>query len=434
MQREKKENLIKSNNVKRRIENIGSRLLTKKENEELLNLLDTDQYAICSGVAHVLKTNKHFSPGWEMIGRGVIVYIKDYHKKLYILKLYCLPTKRCIWEHILYTDFMPVFGFERIDTLEYTCDGEIFCIHFSHHAEAQLFYTLFKKKFEKDGNCELIKDNLSQLLSGQLNKPIINSLSQCNLEKVYSNKDISKIIINEKKSKKKFKKSDISSPTNFSHLVHIGWSKNEEISNNINNNNYIEKDISQSVKDLLKAAGYDYKRMKEKDLQFAKIFVEDYEKKEKLNKVGLINDEDAISTRPLISNDKFENINFEMVSPISIKHQQNIVEKLPPTPPPLPLSMIKNEVNSNTKNINKLNKSLKNENNCNDLMSQIKQGKTLNHVDREVKSRYLKNENHVVEFNNSLTAALRNIMNERRQKLSEEDNSSSTSSSTGDWD
>uniref|UniRef100_A0A0K0E1C4 WH1 domain-containing protein n=1 Tax=Strongyloides stercoralis TaxID=6248 RepID=A0A0K0E1C4_STRER len=348
---------IKNRNKKRRIKNKGSVLLGKEENKELFKLLDFDQYVICSGIASVMKTNKYLPSDWEEIGHGVIVYIKDYDKKLYSLRLYCLPSKKCLWEHILYPNFMPVFGFQRIDTLEYVNDGEIYCIHFSHPPEAELFYTLFKKKFEKDMECEFVEGNSSHFSSGKL--------------------------------------------------------RNEEILNKNNSNNNIKTNINQSVKDLLKTAGYDYKKMEEEDLKFAKTFLEEYEGKEK------------------------SNVNLEIVSTIGIKEEPNIRKKGPPTPLPLPLSIIKKETNNDNKktnNDNKITKKIsKDEGKYDDLMSQIKQGKSLNHVDQKIKSYSMDNQKTEVEFGNNLAVALRNIMQERRQRLSE-DEFSSSSSSNGEWD
>uniref|UniRef100_A0A0N5CC99 WH1 domain-containing protein n=1 Tax=Strongyloides papillosus TaxID=174720 RepID=A0A0N5CC99_STREA len=379
--KDEKGDFTKMNSGKKRIMNNGSMLLTLQENEELFNLLDIDEYSICCGICRIFKTNKHFSPGWEMIGDGVVVYTKDYSKKLYSLKLFCLTTKKCVWEYILHTNFMPVFGFERIDTLEFESKGSIYCINFSNHSEAQLFYTLFKKKFERDDK--------RQLING-----------------------------------KKITENDIPSSSEFSYL-NMDCTKSDKVSN-INSNNKIIRDTDQSVKELLEAAGFDYLKIKEKDLKFARTFVEEYEKRKNESKAKLVLNNGLISP---LSNIKLEDDNFKMIPTSFNEEEVTTSNKTLPIPPPLPPST-DGKRNNISKNSDNFRLSSNNDDKCIDLMEQIKHGKKLKHVDDTVKLQQSSKEENSTDLNTSLTEALRKVMNERRRKISESD---SSSSSTEDW-
>uniref|UniRef100_A0A0K0G1N6 WASp (inferred by orthology to a D. melanogaster protein) n=1 Tax=Strongyloides venezuelensis TaxID=75913 RepID=A0A0K0G1N6_STRVS len=380
-QKEGEGDFTKINNEKRRIVNNGSIFLTPKENGELFNLLDIDEYAICCGVCGIFKTNKHFSPGWEMIGRGIVVYIKDYSKKLYSLKLFCLTTKRCVWEYILHTNFMPVFGFERKDTLEFESKGLIYCIYFSNRGEAQLFYKLFKKKFERDDNQQLIHD-------------------------------------------KKVTENDISFSSKFSHLLNMDCTGDDKMSN-INSNNKIVRDTDRSVKELLEAAGFDYIKMKEKDIKFARSFVKEYEKRRNESKSNLMPNNSPIS---LLSNTNSKNDNFKMI-PASLNGEITISNKTLPIPPPLPSSM-NGKRNISSRNSDNFKLSFNNGSNCSDLMEQIRHGKILKHVNDTVKLQQSAKKENSTDLNTSLTEALRKVMNERRKNIYESD---SSSSSNEDW-
>uniref|UniRef100_A0A0N4ZEM8 WH1 domain-containing protein n=1 Tax=Parastrongyloides trichosuri TaxID=131310 RepID=A0A0N4ZEM8_PARTI len=433
---------ITKNDAKARIQNKGSMLLTIEENEELFRLLESEQYAICSGIVRVLKANKLFSPGWEQVGRGVLVYIKDYGRKLYCLRLYCLPTKRFIWEQILYTNFMPVFGFERNDTLEFEGDDTIYCLNFAHQAEAQLFYEFFRKKFDKDNNCEVIKDNISTIICGQISNTMSNGTSTTSMDKENCKKELVKkgsIKIDNKKKKGKINKDEISTPSNFSHLVHIGWSKSNGISDFCNDNG---SKIDDSVKILLKAAGFDYKRMKEKDLEFAKSFVEEYERKERLSRMSLMGNT-GIPLATSTPSVKFENISLEM-SKTSLQQVKDCSDdkKNIPMPPPLPLVGEKPLIPKRRvidRSFDKLNTSMKNDMIKNeDLLAQIKQGKQLNHVDRESRIKKCADDEdnrgeQVVNFNDSLAIALRKTMNERRKNIDFSDTESSSTTNSDEW-
>ncbi|KAH7729443.1 WH1 domain-containing protein [Aphelenchoides avenae] len=88
--------------------------------------------------------------------------------------------------------------------------------------------------------------------------------------------------------KPKIRKEDIGNPTNFQHKAHIGWDQDGGF------NQTVPADpMDDTVKDILKAAGYNPEHMNAADLKFATKYVRQYQKTE-----GLAAEVDTYASSP----------------------------------------------------------------------------------------------------------------------------------------
>uniref|UniRef100_A0A914W4B8 Uncharacterized protein n=2 Tax=Plectus sambesii TaxID=2011161 RepID=A0A914W4B8_9BILA len=78
-----------------------------------------------------------------------------------------------------------------------------------------------------------------------------------------------------KKDKKKIiRKEDISNPTNFQHMAHVGWDQDGGFSQNI----YGEEPMDETVREILKAAGHNPELMSKEEIKFTYDFIEKWQR------------------------------------------------------------------------------------------------------------------------------------------------------------
>uniref|UniRef100_A0A0N5A390 FERM domain-containing protein n=1 Tax=Parastrongyloides trichosuri TaxID=131310 RepID=A0A0N5A390_PARTI len=85
----------------RRLPNNGSNLLTDDENQRLFRLCGPNSSVLAAGVCQLLRSSNKPIPAWEIVAPGIIVFYKDYERRLYCLRLYCLAREELVWEQIM---------------------------------------------------------------------------------------------------------------------------------------------------------------------------------------------------------------------------------------------------------------------------------------------------------------------------------------------
>uniref|UniRef100_A0A0N5A389 WH2 domain-containing protein n=1 Tax=Parastrongyloides trichosuri TaxID=131310 RepID=A0A0N5A389_PARTI len=148
---------------------------------------------------------------------------------------------------------------------------------------------------------------------------------------------------NDKKSKKKDKgrkicKEDISFPSNFQCIAHIGFDQHSGFQHTVSDSNAIDD----SVKDVIKAAGFNPDNMKEDEIKFAQDFVSQYDKidtsRYKSTNVDPFNawgDMPSSGQRYQSSQNSYQ----DSTSNVSGAYKKNVA--------PLPIQQIKNETQTN---------------------------------------------------------------------------------------
>uniref|UniRef100_A0AC35TST2 WH1 domain-containing protein n=1 Tax=Rhabditophanes sp. KR3021 TaxID=114890 RepID=A0AC35TST2_9BILA len=89
------------NPPKKRIKNKGSTALSRFDNQKLFSLYEYDSFSIVAAICQMLYLKTGTTRQWRCAASGVLCFTKDYKKKAYLLRMYCLEKRKCIWEEPL---------------------------------------------------------------------------------------------------------------------------------------------------------------------------------------------------------------------------------------------------------------------------------------------------------------------------------------------
>lgn len=270
----------------RRPPNNGSIILKDEENQILFKLCGPNILVLAAGVCQLLRSTCRPNITWEIISPGIIVLCKDYERRLYCLRLYCLIKEELLWEQIMYINFMPEYLKNKKNMLVFEGERCVYCLNFTTDEEAGIFYNHFQKRLLKE------KENTARAAKAQESKhqnynqgSIITQttgVSVMGAVPFYSPNQKSQTLFGngkeQKKNKKKDKgkkicKEDISFPSNFQCIAHIGWDQHSGFQHTVSDSNAIDD----SVKDVIKAAGFNPDNMNQDEIKFAKDFVSTYD-------------------------------------------------------------------------------------------------------------------------------------------------------------
>lgn len=211
--------------------NASSQLLTPAENQQLFELLGPRRFSMATAVVQLVTTQPPSHARWQLQHTGALCLTRDNQRRSYYLQLYGVDT--LLWEHELYQDFAlhPSSSsassppLERFATFEAdTCQAGL---SFADAAEARHF-------------CRRVSEHVQHKRTGreqrrrnkqQTRPPPISSTATATPAALPSTATangaslIDRYKSSGKSMKKSFKltKADISMPTNFQHLSHVGW-------------------------------------------------------------------------------------------------------------------------------------------------------------------------------------------------------------------
>uniref|UniRef100_A0A0K0EWQ6 WASp (inferred by orthology to a D. melanogaster protein) n=1 Tax=Strongyloides venezuelensis TaxID=75913 RepID=A0A0K0EWQ6_STRVS len=134
----------------RRLQNNGSKILKDEENQILFRLCGPNAISLAAGVCQLLRSSPKPNSVWEVVSPGVIVFCKDYERRLYCLRLYCLAREELIWEQIMYVNFMPEYLWNKKNMLVFEGEKCMFCLNFTSDTEAGIFYDHFQRRLMKE--------------------------------------------------------------------------------------------------------------------------------------------------------------------------------------------------------------------------------------------------------------------------------------------
>uniref|UniRef100_A0A1A9ZUP9 WH1 domain-containing protein n=1 Tax=Glossina pallidipes TaxID=7398 RepID=A0A1A9ZUP9_GLOPL len=207
-----------------------------------------------TAVVQIYKTEASAHSHWKKKYTGVVCFVKDSAQRSYFLRAYCLIKHELIWEHELY-DSMKInkarpylLTFEGHDGhigLNFVSEEE--CESF-YHAVDSIIETRNRKKLDKRSRPKqqsapsapltpLPKEPVTNENTVQLrNHPKIGSINLTPAPVTTTNTHgsskhffsfSSSSSSNSKDKKRKVTKADISQPTNFMHISHVGWDANK---------------------------------------------------------------------------------------------------------------------------------------------------------------------------------------------------------------
>ncbi|XP_017300812.1 neural Wiskott-Aldrich syndrome protein [Diaphorina citri] len=195
-----------------------SSLLTRQENEAVFKLLGNRCQALSTTVIQLFTTDGPNDNEWHKRCFGILCLVKDNPRKSYFFRLYCLTRKQLLWEHELYTgmDYMAPQNFLHI----FEAEDCVVAFNFASEEEARhMRYVILEKqkRIERRHRASTQPRHATPGADRERSRTLQPAVP-----------------INQSRSgdrrrdgkKNKLTKADISSPTEFRHVSHVGFDPN----------------------------------------------------------------------------------------------------------------------------------------------------------------------------------------------------------------
>ncbi|KAG7189674.1 hypothetical protein KM043_017346 [Ampulex compressa] len=227
----------------------GSILLKAEENEQVFQLIGNRCQCLAAGVIQLYLTEPPIHKDWIKKNTGIITLIRDNPRRSFFLRLYCLQRKAMLWEHEVYNSMdykAPLSYFHTFEAEE--CMA---AFNFASETEAVTLRNILlgklnakrQRRQERKSKMEIETQHgatlpwknqsssspftfstgsTSNLLNGAPTTVGVNrSASSSSMYKTKKKKG-------DQDSKRKLTKDDISLPSNFRHVAHMGWNANSK--------------------------------------------------------------------------------------------------------------------------------------------------------------------------------------------------------------
>ncbi|XP_017141312.1 neural Wiskott-Aldrich syndrome protein isoform X2 [Drosophila miranda] len=234
--------------------NASSTMLNPEENEAVFKMLGRKCQTLNTAVVQIYKTEGNAHSHWKKKHTGVVCFVKDSAIRSYFLRAYCLIKSELIWEHEIYDGMQIVKSRPFLLTFEGS-DGHV-GLNFVSEEECDAFFRIVdatietrnrkrqekrsRQKSQQAPNApvppvqrEPMRPPAMQPSGGmtatdgggpvQLRNNKINSVT---LTPAPTKNFLSSnfgLGSHGKDKKRKVTKADISQPTNFVHISHVGW-------------------------------------------------------------------------------------------------------------------------------------------------------------------------------------------------------------------
>lgn len=223
----------------------GTILLKSEENEQIFQLIGNRCQCLAAGIIQLYLTEPPLHRDWIKKSTGIITLIRDNPRRSFFLRLYCLQRKAMLWEHEVYNsmeykapisyfhtfeaeDCMAAFNFasetEAI-TLRNILLGKLNAKRLRRQErkakEAQPGGMLSWKNQTSASSFAVTSGSPGNLSNGATTVGVNRSASSSSMYKTKKKK-------NEQDLKRKLTKDDISLPSNFRHVAHLGWDVNNK--------------------------------------------------------------------------------------------------------------------------------------------------------------------------------------------------------------
>ncbi|XP_046824516.1 neural Wiskott-Aldrich syndrome protein-like [Vespa crabro] len=223
--------------------NTGSILLKTEENEQVFQLIGNRCQCLAAGIIQLYLTEPPFHKEWVKKNTGIITLIRDNPRRSFFLRLYCLQRRAMLWEHEVYNSMdykTPLVYFHTFEAEEcmaaFNFANEVEAITLRDilldklnakrqkrqekrskmEMETQQLVTLPRKSRSSTSSFAFTTGATSNTLNGQTTVGVNRSASSSSMYKSKKKKG-------DKDSRRKLTKDDISLPSNFRHIVHMGW-------------------------------------------------------------------------------------------------------------------------------------------------------------------------------------------------------------------
>ncbi|XP_011875442.1 PREDICTED: neural Wiskott-Aldrich syndrome protein [Vollenhovia emeryi] len=224
----------------------GTILLKPEENDQVFQLIGNRCQCLAAGVIQLYLTEAPLHKDWIKKNTGIITLIRDNPRRSFFLRLYCLQRKMMLWEHEIYNsmDYKAPMSYFHTFEAEYCMAA----FNFASETEAITLRNILLGKLnakrqrrqerrakEMQGSNTMPWKNQNSLLPFTVTSGSSNNLSNGAPNTVGVNRSASSSSMyktkkkkNEQDLKRKLTKDDISLPSNFRHVAHLGWDVNNK--------------------------------------------------------------------------------------------------------------------------------------------------------------------------------------------------------------
>ncbi|XP_052779380.1 actin nucleation-promoting factor WASL-like [Mya arenaria] len=256
--------------------NVPSNLINDGENEAVFNALGRGCVSLSTAVVQLYLANDNSRQRWNKRCCGVVCFIKDNPKRSYFIRLFDPKSKMMIWEQELYNQFKYKAPRDYFHTFEaHDCQAglnfasENEAAHFKKVVEGKLLERHNKRMERKKqqgsapGGTAGANHPTGTISVGTGAPPAQANVSLGAQKATNTAKDSGKK--KKDKGKKKLTKEDISTPTDFRHVSHVGWDPNTGLD--------MQK-LDPEMKSLFEQIGLEQSNVDEETIDFIYDFVE----------------------------------------------------------------------------------------------------------------------------------------------------------------
>lgn len=226
-----------SQNVKKQEENRSCRLLQSNENNNVFDALGRRCITLSTTVVQLYECAPN-DRNWQKKCVGVVCFVKDNPRKSYYIRIVNLSQKSVVWEQELYNQFKYMVNGPQFHSFE--GDACVVGLNFADKEEANHFHLTIEDKLAAKQQRKMerrqtsavrrppappapsVKSTLSNHGSS-LSLNSTNSIPPPTISPSSSTTDLKNKKNKSKGKKPKLTKEDISTPTDFRHVGHVGW-------------------------------------------------------------------------------------------------------------------------------------------------------------------------------------------------------------------
>lgn len=335
-----------------------SKHLNENENQSLIQLIEReDGVTLATAAIQLWLSRPPRHTEWFKENTGIICFVKDYTRKSYFFRLYSLSPKQ-LWEQELYTPF----SYNKLTSNfhYFASDQSNAGFNFAFSDEAEKFYQIVTEKIMSKNNKKRTSNvqnvgnsgdngglaaktaNLSNPNIPSQQRPLASQPVNLNLapqtreqpqqqQSSLSNTIGSKFNSVRGKNKKKIDKSEISGPTGFRVVQHVGLSDNKYDINLATQDDPTAKKMREMLSEIMPGI-----KMTKKTEQFINNFIADHGGYQTLDQeLRQINDKKSQAPRANMHPAPPQPPSFQSSNPMPPSH---VALNAPPPPPPPPPS------------------------------------------------------------------------------------------------
>lgn len=198
-------------------ENKRCNIINQEENEQLFGLLGVRCQSLATTVVQLYITEPPLHMQWVKKDTGILCFVKDNFRKNYFFRLYCLRRNNMVWQQEIYNNLEYVACQDFFHSFE--GEGYMVAFNFANTTEAKELKMIIDRKLQAKKRREEKRHSRMNINSQPENaNPRLPSSNDLMMYRKHSDP-------NERKAKRKrnITKADISNPSEFRHVSHVGF-------------------------------------------------------------------------------------------------------------------------------------------------------------------------------------------------------------------